>query len=178
MPLVGRLRCADRLAGAAPTRTSTRASSSPWPALRLCRRRRRLVYVEFHPIIWSIAPDLRIAGDDYFATTPFVEPVNDYVAESGPHLGAPQGVLPGGNAVPAYAWQHGLGDLMTALAGAGMRVESLREYGHANGCRVHPALVAAEGRRWVWPPGVARVPLMFGLSAQAPKEDLSPTLRA
>jgi SAM-dependent methyltransferase len=48
----------------------------------------RFVYVEFHPIVWSIAPDLCIRGDDYFSTTPFVEPVGDYVADAGPSLGA------------------------------------------------------------------------------------------
>lgn len=125
------------------------------------------VYVEFHPLVWSVAPDLRIAGDDYFSEAPFIEPVGDYVARSGAHLGAAEGAEPQENDVPAHSWQHGLGGIVTALADAGMRVDVLREYGHANGCRVHPALVAGEGRRWVWPPGVARVPLMFALSARA-----------
>jgi SAM-dependent methyltransferase len=127
----------------------------------------RFVYVEFHPIAWSVAPDLRITGDDYFATAPFVEPVRDYVADAGPHLGAGGGAQPGHNDLPAHAWQHGLGAIVTALAEAGMRIECVREYAYANGCRVHPSLVAGEGRRWLWPEGVARVPLMFGVCARA-----------
>jgi SAM-dependent methyltransferase len=125
------------------------------------------VYVEFHPLVWSLAPDLRIAGDDYFSKAPFVEPVADYVARSGSHLGGREGAETGENDVPAHAWQHGLGEILTALAEAGLRLECVREYAHANGCRVHPSLVASEGRRWVWPQGVARVPLMFALRARA-----------
>ncbi len=127
----------------------------------------RLVYVEFHPIVWSIGPDLRMTGDDYFSTTPFVEPVADYVAEAGPHLGAEIGAQRGHNDLPAHAWQHGLGATVTALADAGLRIETVREYAYANGCRVNPSLVPGEGRRWVWPDGAARVPLMFGVCARA-----------
>jgi SAM-dependent methyltransferase len=129
----------------------------------------RFVYVEFHPLAWSVAPDLRMAGDDYFSKAPFDEPVADYVAKSGAHLGAVDSARPGENDVPARAWQHGLGEIVTALADAGMRVERVLEYPHANGCRVHPALVASDGRRWEWPQGAARVPLMFGVAARAPR---------
>jgi SAM-dependent methyltransferase len=127
----------------------------------------RFVYVEFHPIVWSIAPDLCITGDDYFSTTPFVEPVGDYVAEAGPHLGAATGAQRGHNDLPAHAWQHGLGAIVTALAEANLRIECVREYAYANGCRVNPSLVPGRDRRWVWPDGAARVPLMFGVCVRA-----------
>jgi hypothetical protein len=94
--------------------------------------------------------------------------VGDYVAAAGENLGAVGAAREAGkNDVPAYAWQHGLGDVVSALAAAGMRIERLREYPYSNGCRVHPALVEGEGRRWVWPPGVARLPLMYGVRATA-----------
>jgi SAM-dependent methyltransferase len=127
----------------------------------------RFVYVEFHPVLWSISSDLRLAGDDYFSSTPVVEPVGDYVAASGAGLGAPAGATPGRNDVPATCWQHGLGAIVTALARAGLVIDELREYPYANGCRVNASLVEGEARRWVWPPGVPRVPLMFGLRATA-----------
>jgi len=128
----------------------------------------RFVYVEFHPLVWSVAEDLRVTGDDYFATAPFEEPVGDYVARSGTGLGGHADAVPGDNAVPARSWQHTLGAVVTALAGAGLVVEVLREYPYANGCMVHPALVMGEDRRWRWPEGAADVPLMFGLSARRP----------
>lgn len=128
----------------------------------------RFVYVEFHPAVWSVGADLRLSGDDYFAAGPFCEPVGDYVAASGEGLGAVVRGETVPNEVPAQCWQHGVGDVVTALAEADLRVEALREWPHANGCKVNPALVPAEGRRWVWPPGAARVPLMFGVVARKP----------
>jgi SAM-dependent methyltransferase len=123
----------------------------------------RFVYVEFHPLRWSIADNLSITGDDYFSTTAFHEPVRDYVAESGVALGAIDACQPGENSIPATSYQYGLAQIVDALLSTGLTLETLREYPHANGCRLHPALVPAEGRRWVWPDGVARTPLMFGL---------------
>jgi len=107
-------------------------------------------------------------GDDYFAATPFHAPVGDYVAESGAALGAVTEAQVPVNTVPATSYQHGLGQVVQALLDAGLRLEVLREYPHANGCRLLPALVQGEGRRWVWPEGTARVPLMFGLRARQP----------
>lgn len=128
----------------------------------------KLVLLEFHPVLWSVGKTLRIDGDDYFATEPFRDPVRDYVADSGAGLGA---VSPGNtveNTVPAYSWQHTIADLVTAMARAGLVLETLHEYPYSNGCRVHASLVPAEGRRWVWPEGLARVPLMAGFVARKP----------
>jgi SAM-dependent methyltransferase len=126
------------------------------------------VYVEFHPVAWSVGPGLKLDGDDYFAAKPFHAPVGDYVAESGAALGAVTEVQVLKNTTPATAYQHGLGQVVQALVDAGLRLEVLREYPHANGCRLIPTLVPGEGRRWVWPEGTARVPLMFGLRVRQP----------
>lgn len=124
------------------------------------------VYVEFHPLVWSFGPGFAISKDDYFEEAPFREPVGDYVAASGEGLGA---VVGAGSAetvenhVPATAYQYGVGQVVTALAEAGLRLEVLREYPFANGCKVHPELVLGEGRRYVMPEPRPRIPLMFGL---------------
>lgn len=130
----------------------------------------RLVYVEFHPLVWSIGPEFRIDRDDYFARAPFIEPVGDYVAGSGAALAAiDDDATAGTNDIPATSWQWTLADILEACVAAGLQLEHVHEYPHANGCRVHPGLVAEPGtRRWCWPPGVARVPLMFGLAARRP----------
>jgi SAM-dependent methyltransferase len=132
----------------------------------------RLVYVEFHPIIWSFAADFRPTADDYFADAPFIEPVGDYVARSGESLG---GGASGDataqtttNDVPAYSWQHSLADVLDALAHAGFVLERMREYPYSNGCKTLDGLVPLGGRRWGWPEGMARLPLMYGLSARRP----------
>lgn len=128
----------------------------------------RFVYVEFHPIGHSIGPDLRLSGDDYFATEPFIAPVGDYVAPSGPGLLALTRGEPETNQVPSASWQHGLGDVVTALVASGLQLEVLREYPWSNGFKFNDALVLGEGRRWHWPEGMARIPLMFALSVRRP----------
>jgi SAM-dependent methyltransferase len=133
---------------------------------RVLRPGGALVYVEFHPLIWSLGDEARLSGDDYFATAPFIEPVGDYVAASGEALGAVAGdgeVEVVDNTIPATCYQYGLGEVVTALVTAGLVLEALHEYPYANGCRLKPWLVPASGRRYVFPEGVARVPLMYGL---------------
>jgi len=77
------------------------------------------VYVEFHPLVWSIGETFRLDRDDYFATTPFVEPVGDYVADSAVGLGAlGENPVPGTNDIAAPSWQHGFAAVIDALAAA------------------------------------------------------------
>ncbi len=138
---------------------------------RVLRPGGRFVYLEFHPLSWSLgaALDLR-GGDDYFQRQPYRDPVGDYVAESGAGLGALGGGAAGSNEIPALSWQHTLADLLSAFAGAGLRIEILREYPFSNGCRIQEGLVqSGDGdRRWHFPEGVTRTPLMFGLVASRP----------
>ncbi len=131
----------------------------------------RFVYVEFHPLVWSLGPDLRLTGDDYFAKTPFVEPVGDYVAESGEGLGVVTKGATEPNTVPAPSWQHTLADVVSALLRAGLHLETLREYPYANGCKLNPSLVMDDQRRWTWPEGTAKVPLMFAVAARRPARE-------
>ncbi len=127
----------------------------------------RLVLVEFHPLVWSFDADLRLTGDDYFAPEPFVAPVGDYVESSGAALGAVTQGQTERNEVPATSYQYGLGRTLGAIVRAGLSLETVVEYPHSNGCKVIPGLVPGEGRRYVWPPGTARLPLMFGLVARS-----------
>ncbi len=133
---------------------------------RIVRPGGRFVYVEFHPLVWAVSKDLRLSGDDYFHRGPYREPVSDYVATSGEGLGVVTAGDTVENTIPATAWQHGVGHVVSALAGAGMILETLREYPYSNGCRLSEALVYGEGRRWLWPHGAARIPLMYAIAAR------------
>ena len=123
-----------------------------------------LVYLEFHPLIWTYGTKLDMSGDDYFNHGPYIAPVSDYVAESAHALGAASGG-PLKNDIPAYGYQHTLAEIVQACIGAGLRLDVLREYPYSNGFRPSPTLIAGEGRRWLWPPERPRLPLMFGLRA-------------
>ncbi|HEU4410096.1 MAG TPA: class I SAM-dependent methyltransferase [Polyangiaceae bacterium] len=133
---------------------------------RVLRPGGRFVYVEFHPLVWSFDDALEPRGDDYFAREPFVEPVGDYVAQSGAALGARGPAEAAENRVPAWSYQHTLADVVDALACAGLALERLAEYPYANGCRLKAGLVPFGERRWAMPEGRPRLPLMFGLAAR------------
>jgi SAM-dependent methyltransferase len=137
-------------------------------AARLLAPGGHLVYVEFHPLVWSYGDKLDLGGDDYFARGPFTTPVGDYVAESASGLWPSPGAAQP-NDIPAYSYQHTLAEIVQATVDAGLELEVLREYPYSNGFRPSPSLVMAEGRRWVWPPGKPRLPLMFGLRARRPQ---------
>jgi len=126
----------------------------------------RFVYLEFHPQMWCLGPDLTLTGDDYFNRGPYVAPIQDYVADSGAGLlgGATGETVE--NTIPSTSWQWGVGEIVTALATAGLVLETLREYPYSNGFRPNPKLVIDDARRWQWPPGFARFPLMFGIAAR------------
>ena len=92
---------------------------------RILRPGGRLVYVEFHPLVWSFGEDGRATGDDYFATAPFEDPVGDYVADSGEALGCTTTLAAEvtENRVPATSYQHTLGAVVSAKS-SGSRVRT------------------------------------------------------
>ena len=123
----------------------------------------RFVYVEFHPLVWSYEKK-----DEYFAMHTFMDPVGDYVGESGGALQAAPGVAAPANDIPACSWQHPLGSVLNALIQGGLQLESFQEYAHSNGDKTISTLVEAPGRRWVWPEGAVRLPLMYSVTARRP----------
>lgn len=130
----------------------------------------QFVYVEFHPLIWSFDEEFRATRDPYFAPgRVFVDPVGDYVGKSGAAL-APSGFVEVVNAPvnphPAHSFQWTLGDIVTAVATAGLIVERLEEYPYANGAKSIASMVEGSGARMSPPEGIASVPLMFGLRAR------------
>lgn len=128
----------------------------------------RFVYMEFHPLVWSWDESIRPKADDYFSDEPFIEPVGDYVAQSRAGLGATEIGVTEVNRVPAHSYQYGFARTLQALVGAGLALETVREYPHSNGCKLHEFLVPLGDRRWGWPEGTARTPLMFGLAVRRP----------
>lgn len=127
-----------------------------------------LVYMEFHPLRWSFDDALGLTKDDYFETRPFTDPVGDYVMESGAALGVVEAGESVVNETPATSWQHGLGQIVSAVCRAGLVLECLEEFPHSNGSRPFACAVLGEDRRYRFPEGKPRFPLMFGLRARKP----------
>lgn len=130
----------------------------------------RFVLVDFHPAAdmfdenWNHVHGYPRGGEPL----PLDEGVGDYVAVSKGGLtpaGFEDGVRNFENPEPAQLFQWGLGEVMTALSGAGMRITRLEEYPYSNGERHFARMRELPGRRMVPPEGVPAVPLMYGLLA-------------
>lgn len=72
-------------------------------------------------------------------------------------------------ATVSYEWSHGLGELVTALVGAGLRVTALRETDEVPWPR-WPRMTATARGWWRLPDDEPRIPLMYGLRAEAPTQ--------
>ena len=66
-----------------------------------------------------------------------------------------------------YEWNHSLGEIVSALADEGFRVESLREYPFS-GYQAQPEMVQGDDGWWRLPDRPERLPLLFGLKATLP----------
>ncbi|MDP9488290.1 MAG: class I SAM-dependent methyltransferase [Actinomycetota bacterium] len=133
----------------------------------------RFVLVDFHP-----AAEIFDAGWNHARTYPsggervrLDEGVGDYVGESAGGLtpaGFSAGVRGFENPEPCHLFRWGLGEVVTALARAGLRLCVLEEYPYANGERHFSGMRELPGRRLAPPEGVPAVPLMYGLRAERP----------
>jgi SAM-dependent methyltransferase len=130
----------------------------------------RFALMEFHPASNMLDRDYRMAHDyPQGGALLELDGVGDYVGASGAGL-APAGFDPGVagfvNPHPCYLYRWGVGEVVSALAGAGLRILSLREYCYVNGERPFSGMRAGEGRRVYPPDGAPAVPLMYGLAAE------------
>lgn len=133
----------------------------------------RFVLVEFHPAIWTCDEDGQPA-DSYFniGAEELAEGVTDYVGESGKGLtrsGHQEGVKNFENPEPAIVFAHTPGDVVTALAKAGLRIEELVEFPHCNGFRPSSAYEPISERVFKPGPKLPSHPCMFGVVASLPK---------
>lgn len=63
-----------------------------------------------------------------------------------------------------YEWNHGMGEIVTALIEAGFRIEALREYQFLE-WQAMPSMVHGDDGKWRLPEGRERLPLMYSLRA-------------
>ena len=131
----------------------------------------RFVLVDFHPAAevfdegWNPARDYPSGGEPLLLE----EGVGDYVAASGGGLtpaGFAGGVEGFENPEPCRLFRWGLGEVVTALARAGLGITALEEYPYSNGERHFANMRELPGRRMVPPENVPAVPLMYGLRAE------------
>ena len=125
-----------------------------------------LYLVEFHPLLNSLGPtpqpdeepgQLRLRRD-YLGGRGPLRIDNAHTYTDGPPLEG---------ATVSYEWRHGIGDVVEAVAGAGLRLEVLRETDLLPWPRF-TGMEPGEGGWWRLPEHKPKVPLMFALRAVRP----------
>ncbi len=113
--------------------------------------------VEFHPVALSVGEDGRPFRHSYF---PSPEPIR--TVESGSYAD------PGAELTRvSYAWSHNLGEIVTALAAAGLRIEYLHELPYSPyDCFDYTTEI--EPGKAVITEFAGRAPMIFSLKASAP----------
>lgn len=114
-----------------------------------------LLYLsEFHPFHEMMAWDRLEIEHDYFqeeAST--YQEGGDYTGEGGPFVAR------------NHQWIHPLGEVVSAVAGAGLRIDFLHEHDGIH-WRRWPSLVQRSDGAWTTPPGTPRLPLEYTLQAR------------
>ena len=115
-----------------------------------------LYLAEFHPLTEMLGDDGRKVERDYFdvRAETFDLP---HTYTDGPPLAK----------TVTVQWHHPLGEVVTALARAGLRIESLHEHA-ATLFQRYPVLERHETGEYHFPPGHPRVPLMYSIRAVKP----------
>lgn len=120
----------------------------------------RLYLHDGHPLADALGENSLVLENDYF------EEAEPYVDDSaGTYTDSEREITHRRN----YSWNHGLGEIVTALVTRGLVLESLVEHDWTS-FRRFPFLVQTDRHQWTTPPGMARIPMSFTLLARRPAE--------
>ena len=120
---------------------------------------------EAHPFAWvfdddDTATELRLRYHYWPSPEPLAFPNHGSYADPDAPVSEPV----------EYAWQHSMGEIITSLAAAGLRIEYLHEHPWVP-WKMFPFMVETEAGSGVWrlpAPDDARLPLLFSLKATKP----------
>jgi SAM-dependent methyltransferase len=124
-----------------------------------------LYLVEFHPLFNALGPtskpgvpDDLVIKYDYLGGRGAIERHSTHSYTDGPPLARD---------TLHYEWAHGLGDVVTAIAQVGFRIDSLTETDLLP-WRRWPLMVQTDNGWWTMPQSFPRFPVMYGLKATKP----------
>ena len=114
---------------------------------------------EFHPLARVFREDARRVRDLRLAYSYFTTPEPQAWEIASPDSGRPL------DATRSFEWNHSLGEIVSALAAAGLRLEFLHEFPFCTE-QIMPCLVQGPDGWWRLPDHDGSLPLMFSLKAQ------------
>jgi SAM-dependent methyltransferase len=128
----------------------------PWAAniKRYLKPGGRLVFVEFHPVMWMFDNDFTGIAYSYFNRQTIVEEEQGTYADREANI-----------KLESHSWNHSLGDVITAVLNVGLRIERFTELdGSPHDCFRN----AAEGEDGMYRiKGMeGKLPMVYGLRAQ------------
>ena len=134
----------------------------------------RLIVIDFHPVALMFDENFRLSFPYFSPDKPYKwdDGVSDYVGRAGSALapsGFEEGVRDFQNEHPSYEFQWPISAILTAVIGAGMRIDQFHEYPFFNAAKLYEEMQEEPGRRMFLPEGVPTAPLMFGLIASRPR---------
>lgn len=121
--------------------------------------------VEFHPLLYALGVVPPPDGDENLVVR------NDFLSGRGPEEHDATYTYTDGPALTegtvAYEWRHEVGEVVTALVGAGLRVERLRE-DHRIPWPRWPTMLRDDDGWFALPPSAPRIPLLYAVLATKP----------
>lgn len=115
----------------------------------------RLYLHDGHPLAWSLSwEDLRVETSYFEEQKPFVDDSAKTYTDGDTTI----------TSTRVYEWNHSVGEIVTAVLGHGMGIDSLAEHDWTVYGR-YPWLIKTDDGRWRPPPGAVRVPLSLTLTA-------------
>ncbi|WP_424184257.1 class I SAM-dependent methyltransferase [Actinokineospora sp. G85] len=118
--------------------------------------------VEFHPLLNALSPVPSPDGDESLLLRHDYLGGRGAIARAGTHTYTDGPALP--EAVEHYEWAHGIGEVVTALVGAGLRITLLRETERLPWPR-WSTMAPTPGGWFALPDAAPRVPLIYALRA-------------
>ena len=118
----------------------------------------RLFLHEGHPVLHALAQDrAELIGSCFEEPEPMVEDAPTTYTD-----GAPL------SHTRCYEWNHGVGEIVSALLGRGLRLERLEEHDWTTWPALPWLVPGPEAGEWTVPPGRPRLPLSMTLIARRP----------
>ena len=115
---------------------------------------------EGHPVMWSLdyerEDEQLVIGYPYFETA---EPMR-FDDEDTTYMGDGSKL----DHATIFVWNHGLGEIVSALIDVGLRIESLKEYQFCD-WQSFPKMLQGDDGLWRMPEHAERLPLMYSLRA-------------
>lgn len=113
----------------------------------------QFVFAEFHPVVWMFDDHFTEVGYDYFNTGAL------YETQDGTYTDGDEGM-----SANYVEWNHGLGEVLTSLLGAGLRIDSFQEFDYSP-YACFPDVVEIEPSKYRIASLEKLIPMVYALSA-------------